>query len=108
MLDGFYALLVGEWCASDGIYKHWQNFFQKLGQLLARFLLGKMLSMTLFLVSGFLRLSNTAKRIPRSLLLDGLRLPSISTSLVAGFEIHLPMSSVAMIYRELHTGSHAF
>ena len=29
VLDGFYALLIGEWCPSDGIYQHWQKFFGK-------------------------------------------------------------------------------
>merc|ERR1711972_906156 len=28
-LDGFHALLIGEWCPSDGIYKHWQKHFGK-------------------------------------------------------------------------------
>mmetsp|Transcript_69518 Transcript_69518/g.165796 ORF Transcript_69518/g.165796 Transcript_69518/m.165796 type:complete len:301 (+) Transcript_69518:68-970(+) len=32
VLDGFYALLIGEWCGSDGIYKHWQNHFEKSSQ----------------------------------------------------------------------------
>lgn len=29
MLDGFYALLIGEWCASDGMYQYWQKEFGK-------------------------------------------------------------------------------
>ena len=29
VLDGFYALLIGEWCPSGGIYQHWQKFFGK-------------------------------------------------------------------------------
>jgi len=29
VLDGFYALLIGEWCESDGIYQHWQKQFGK-------------------------------------------------------------------------------
>mmetsp|Transcript_29866 Transcript_29866/g.64635 ORF Transcript_29866/g.64635 Transcript_29866/m.64635 type:complete len:428 (+) Transcript_29866:66-1349(+) len=29
MLPGFHALLIGEWCASDGIYRHWQKEFDK-------------------------------------------------------------------------------
>ena len=27
VLDGFYALLIGEWCPSDGIHQYWQKFF---------------------------------------------------------------------------------
>ncbi len=29
VLDGFYALLIGEWCEGDGIYQHWQKQFGK-------------------------------------------------------------------------------
>lgn len=29
MLDGFYALLIGEWCESDDVYQHWQKHFGK-------------------------------------------------------------------------------
>lgn len=29
ILDGFYALLTGEWCASDDMYQYWQEQFGK-------------------------------------------------------------------------------
>ena len=29
ILDGFYALLIGEWCGGDTIYQHWQHYFEK-------------------------------------------------------------------------------
>ena len=29
VLDGFYALLIGEWCEGDGIYQYWQKQFGK-------------------------------------------------------------------------------
>ncbi|CAE7169713.1 SLC1A2, partial [Symbiodinium pilosum] len=29
VLDGFYALLVGEWCGDDKIFQYWQKYFQK-------------------------------------------------------------------------------
>ena len=29
ILDGFYALLIGEWCASDDMYQYWQKAFGK-------------------------------------------------------------------------------
>jgi len=29
MLPGFNALLVGEWCNTDGIYRYWQKYFDK-------------------------------------------------------------------------------
>lgn len=29
VLDGFYALLIGEWCGRDGVYRHWQKHFDQ-------------------------------------------------------------------------------
>lgn len=29
VLDGFYSVLIGEWCPSDDIYRHWQRHFDK-------------------------------------------------------------------------------
>ena len=29
MLDGFYALLIGEWCGVDGAYRYWQKHFEE-------------------------------------------------------------------------------
>lgn len=29
MLDGFYALLIGEWCGVDGAYRYWQKHYEE-------------------------------------------------------------------------------